>query len=459
MMLFLIVIYCVFLLVLYKASPMRGDASIFGFRKLFFLIAVAELPYVIAVAINPEILHPRVLARMRDFEEVFTQFLLMKALFLTAFTFTAFHIGNKVRLPSQHYAPAQAGRGIAVVNLQFSMVLLLMTLATFGLLLQEVGGISVLLQNWSTKTEVLRGTAVYRTANLAFGMLSVGFYISYLGSKRQITLSNRLILAMLIITVVAVLLSVGERKNPVLVVVFAIVLWHFRVRPINVIRPSYVALLFLFLVFAAVFPELRRSGGTELLLADPATVLAASADNWSQFFARMSDVETSLFIYSHFDSSALYWYGASYLDLLTGIVPAQLMPDKPPVDEGVYIYALSFNMDIVPPVPFHALIPVGWPVSRVTGPFVHFGAIGVLAGGFLTGFLMRRIHQYAFRTRSPSSIFVYVWAIFTGFGVTNAFIFNLIIILALIAPLELIYVSLARGYSGIGWQKLKLRQR
>lgn len=452
MTLFSIAIYVAFLLVLYKATPRRGDRSIFGFRNLFFLMAAAELPFVAAVALNPEILHPRVYARLDDLQAVFIQFLLLKALFLTAFTITAFHMGGNKLVPIAARSAALAPKKLAPLNLQMAFVMLFLALATFAIMLQELGGLGVLLQNWSSKTEVLRGTAVYRTANLVFGMLAVGFYISYIGNKGRASVADRLIMIFFVLVVLAVLVAVGERKNPVLVVIFATVMWHFRVGRIKIFRPSFVLLFVMFGVFAAVFPELRRAGGTELFLSDPMTVLAASASNWGQLFARMSDIETSLFIYSHFDSPDKYWYGATYFDLITGIVPSALMPDKPPIDEGVYIYALSFNYWIDPPVPFRDLIPVGWPVSRVTGPFVHFGVIGVFFGGLLTGLVVRWIARSALRTETPGSLFVYVWVLFTGFGLTNAFIFNLAVMAALLLPLEVYYRSQIRS-------RLKLQMR
>jgi hypothetical protein len=90
-------------------------------------------------------------------------------------------------------------------------------------------------------------------------------------------------------------------------------------------------------------------------------------------------------------------------------------------------------------VPFRHLIPVGWPLSRVTGPYVHFGVFGVLVGGLLTGAIVRRIALSAFSMETPGSIFLYTWVIFTGFGLTNAFVFNFAVIVALLLPIEVYY--------------------
>ena len=438
MILFSILVYALFLMALYKVTPIRGDGSPFGFRNLFFLVAAIELPFVVTVALNPDILHERVLMKIVDFEAVFFKFLLLKALFMVTFTITAFHLDRRKGSSAHRSAHAVLSRQTSMgLDLKLALAMLVLALASFFMLVQEVGGFAILIANWSNKSEILQGTAFVRTLNLVAGIMSIGFFISYIGKKERVTFSDQLILTIITFITLITLVSVGERKNPVLVIVFAMIVWHYRVHRISLLHIRYAVLLLTLMAFAALFPELRKPGGTEILLSQPTQILAASATNWGQLFARMSDIETSLFIYSHFDNPATYWRGASYPSLLTGIIPSQFMPDKPPVDEGVYIYALSFNVHVEPPVPFQNLFPVGWPVSRVTGPFVHFGVSGVFVGGLLTGVVMRRIHHYAFRAASPASIFVYVWTMFTGFGLTNAFIFNLLIIVALLVPIEL----------------------
>lgn len=439
MIIFSLFLYVAFLLLLYKATPRRGDQSIFGFRNLFFLVAAAELPFLLTVAITPEVLHPRIYAKIDDLQSLFIQFLLLKALFLAAFTVTAFHLGRRHHAPVAMRSAALAPKKLAPLNLQLSIIMLFLTLATFDLMLEDLGGLEVLLLNWDIKTEVLRGTALYRTTNLVFGMLAVGFYISYIAAKGRVLMTDRVILGLILLTTMAILVSVGERKNPVLSILFLIIFWHIKVRQINILRPRFVALFLALGLFAAIFPELRRPGGTELFFSQPLTMLLASASHWGQLFARMSDVETSLFVYHYFDDPEKYWYGATIGDLFTGFVPSSLMPDKPPIDEGVYIYALGFGYQIEPPVPFRALIPVGWPLSRVTGPFVHFGVIGVFLGGLATGAIVRRIATNAFSVETPGSFFIYVWVIFTGFGLTNAFIFNLAVMAAILLPVEVYY--------------------
>lgn len=439
MIYFAISLYAGYLFFLYKTSPVVGDSSVFGFRKLVFIVAAAELPYLFYVSYDPNSLHMVVKWHIIDFEAVFLKFLLMKALFLTTFCITAFHLRIGRLVGREITAPIKGRTSVPMLDLLLSLIMLLLMLITFTLLIIDVGGWYELLMSWRMKSEVLRGTAVYRVSNLTFGVLAVGFFINFLSRKPKVLYIDRIVLCLIVVVVFVVLVSVGERKNPIFVVAFAISAWHFRVRPIRLLSPLNIALLVFFITFAAIFPDLRKQDAMLMFFDDPVSILVKSIDNLGQLFARISDLETSLFIYSYFDSHQRFWYGATFPDLFTGFIPSSLLPTKPPIDEGVYIYALAHGYDINPPVPFRDLIPVGWPTSRITGPFVQFGSLAVLFGGLVTGLLMRWLSKITLQTCSPASLFVYVWAQLSCFGLTNAFIFNLILILVLLAPVHFLY--------------------
>lgn len=432
-----IFVYAGCLFLIYKISRDFGDKSILGFRKLSFILVALEIPYLLSVIHNRDQLHPYVTSHINDFEFVFFKFLSLKILFLASFSVTAFHFKYR-----NHQATESTikNKKTASFNLYFSVIMLTGTMFIFYLLTIDVGGLGNLLLSWSNKSEVLQGTAIYRISNLVFGLLSIGFYINFLSEKNKINFSERLFLILIVIFIFLTLLAVGERKNSILVIIYTMAAWNLRIKTIKIITSKNLILLAFLMIFSSLFPELRKSGAMDLIISNPSDVLLSSLDNWAQLFARMSDVETSLFIYSYFDDANKFWFGATWMDLITGLIPASLIQNKPPIDEGVYIYALAHYYDIFPPVPFNSLIPVGWPVSRVTGPYVHFGTIGVLFGGLITGWVMRIISMMTFRSKSPAMLLIYIWTMLTGFGLTNSFIFNLSSIIALLLPIHYIYI-------------------
>lgn len=441
---FVISLYAACLFVLYKVTPRIGDASIFGFRKLTFIIAAVELPYLFSVIHDRDSLHPYVLAHITDFDLTLIKFLALKFLFLAAFSITAFHLQKKESHGQTFAWSCHVLTRTPSLDLRLALLMLFLTFVSFALLIFEVGGLAKLLVNWSNKTEVLQGTAIYRIANLVFGLLAVGFLINFIAQRKRIGTFEKALLAFFVTAVFLVLLSVGERKNPILLIIFAMMAWNFRVGEIKIASAGKLVSLLFFMVFASLFPELRKEGAMEMFATHPGDILVASIENWGQLFARLSDVETSLFVYSHFDELRKFWFGSSWPDLITGLIPSAMFPNKPPIDEGVYIYALAHYENATPPMPLRELTPVGWPLSRVTGPFVHFGVIGVLVGGLITGWLMRLISKITFKSRSPASLLVYIWTMWTGFGLTNAFVFNLSAMLVLLLPIHWFYRSRER---------------
>lgn len=440
-----IAIYFFVIFVVFKLSADVFFKGIFGLRGLTFLLLFAEIPYLVSVAANQSSLHPQIIRNMYDFEGVFIKFLIYKAIFVVFFASFALSWRVKPNLSLRLKEPnrrdvTRNGR----LDIQFSILMLFLTVLTFWLFLQKVGGLGYLLLNWSNKTEVLSGTALLRVSNLTFGILSIGFFINYIGSRSNIKIHHILFLIFLVSFSFLIFLSLGERKNPILVVLFSMISWNYRVSRIRIFSPLNIFLLVFFMAFAALFPELRKSGAMDLFRNQPEVILLASLEHWGQIFSRISDLDTSLFVYSTFTSMDDFWLGSSWPSLLTGLIPSSLFPSKPPIDEGVYIYALAHGFVLSPPVPFADLISVGWPLSRVTGPYVHFGIIGVVVGAMLTGIVVRAITRSTMRSKSPASLFVYAWVMFTGFGLTNAYLFNLAIIVAIIFPFHLLYIKLER---------------
>jgi hypothetical protein len=83
-------------------------------------------------------------------------------------------------------------------------------------------------------------------------------------------------------------------------------------------------------------------------------------------------------------------------------------------------------MDVYPPTPFVQMLPVGWPLSRMTGPYVNFGELGVVFFGFLTGMFLKFVSNVMVTAKySSQTVFLYCMLVVTNFGFTNAFVFNM----------------------------------
>jgi hypothetical protein len=408
----------------------------FSLPVLFICFALAEIPYLYFIYNNSDELHRYVLYNLDNLDVVFFKHLVYKLLFiLVAFYFI---LKSNIRLPriSRFYSVDHFNANLIAFLAYFFFII---TLIVFAAFLSKVGGLLNLILSMSTKTLAVQGTAFYRNTFLLTSMLTVGFFILYISKKNTVSFFDKSMLFILVITCFAILGSSGERKNPMMLLIYTAICWNFLVSKLRVFTIKNISLFAFLIFFASLAPVLRKSGAIEIYMESPGDLFLDSFQYIGEVFKRFSEVDISLFIFSHFDSVDKLWFGASIVDFFTGFIPSSMYIDKPPLDEGVYIYALAHGYDVYPPTAFNQMLPVGWPLSRMTGAYVNFGIIGIIAFAGLTGIILKAFENLMIEsTYSPQSIVLYCIIIVTNFGLTNAFDFNLLSIIVVLSALTLL---------------------
>jgi hypothetical protein len=422
---------CILLCLLFIAKKNSNDN--FSLPVLFVCFALAEVPYLFFIYNNSGELHRYVLYNLDNLDVVFFKHLIYKLLFVITAFFFILKSNIQFRSISQFYCVDHMRPKLLAF---FSYFFFIITLVVFAAFLIKVGGLLNLILNMSTKTLAVQGTAFYRNTFLLTSMLSVGFFILYISKKQEAAFIDKLILALLIVTCFAILGSSGERKNPMMLLIYAAICWNFLVSKLQIFTLKNVSLFAFLIFFASLAPVLRKSGAIEIYMESPGDLFLDSFQYIGEVFKRFSEVDISIFIFSHFDSIDKLWFGASIVDFFTGFIPSSIYFDKPPLDEGVYIYALAHGYDVYPPTAFHQMLPVGWPLSRMTGPYVNFGIVGIVVFSALTGVILKAFENLMIKsTYSPQSILLYCIIVVTNFGLTNAFVFNLLSIIVILTVL------------------------
>ena len=431
--------FTVALLSLLFLSNFLKKENVFSVRNLFLIFALAEVPYLYFLNANQDTIHPYVQAHLQDYEGVFALHLLLKFLFLFTCLITMLLCNPKSRALNSIFRVEHLSRHYLLVS---SLILFILTFVLYFLFLNKVGGLSYLLLNLSNKTLVIQGTGFYRNAYLVTSLLSIGFFIFYLSKTNTLTFMNKFFLFSIVSIFFLMLASTGERKNPILVLIYTFMLWNFKISKIKLVTTKNISAFILILIFASLAPILRKSGSTEFYMANPSLLIVDSMPYIGELFKRFSEIDISLFIYSYFNDLDRFWYGSSIVDFFTGLIPRDFYPDKPPLDEGVYIYALAHYYNVTPPTPFHSMLPVGWPLSRVTSGWVHFGPIGVILYAVFTGYILKMFYNISLHTNfSPQSMFMYATLLATNFGISNAFVFNNLMTLFILIIITLIIKS------------------
>jgi hypothetical protein len=432
-----ILLFALILLTLLIIKNLPHSNSIFTLYNLFIVFALAEVPYLFYLNHNNELIHNYVKPHIEDYELVFVKHIILKLAFITIALFSMHTFNPRASILKRTFSVKSFNnRHLLFTSISFSFLALI----AFSLFLHKVGGLTYLMLNISNKTIVVQGTGLYRNLIFLSSLLSLGFYIHYLSRLKKVDTFRAFVFLFLIILLFSVLASSGERKNPLLLIVYVIILWNFTINRIRILSARYLPLLLFFIIFAAIIPPLRIPGATDYYLQHPFLLANDSIPYVGEIFKRFSEIDISLFIYSFFDNTDKLWLGASIPDFFTGVVPSAFFPNKPPLDEGVYIYALAHYYDVSPPTPFKDMLPVGWPLSRVTGPYVHFGTIGVIVSAFITGLILKYFYNLLLATNySPQAMLIYTVLLSTNFGLTNAFLANIFLTLFLVIILSICF--------------------
>ncbi|MFO0898200.1 MAG: hypothetical protein U0836_12320 [Pirellulales bacterium] len=282
--------------------------------------------------------------------------------------------------------------------------------------LRHVGGLSELLGSLDMRVQVLEGTGVYISLMTlaAVGCVVLAYTLRFRYSHTRLAL-----VCFLSLSTAAMFSTTGGRKLALGLVVSLLMVWHWGVRPIrHPVRLGVVVVLAIAPYFVAM-PLIRSNrNALAIYMERPADLVSDVVDNSSDFIRQLSYCETYLFVTNYFTLDSI-WMGQTYLDLLKAPVPRQLMPQKPALDEGMYIYTLAQGGQVYPGMPSRDQNAAGWPTETLGTMYWNFHLPGVVAGMFVLGSLLRAAFEYLMVSRkSLFSIFLYQYAMF-GLALSN----------------------------------------
>lgn len=374
-----------------------------------------EIPFLLTAYHNPETLYQSALAWVDDFDYVFMQHIFLRLLFIICFIVT-----------SIFYRPKNLNSRVIKPKVKKSHLVIVLCLLFFSYFsfLNQVGGLALLLMNMSNKSELIKGSAFFRLTFVYSTFLFGCLYICYISQKKSYSKTILFLWMMLLFLMLA---SYGERKSAVVLIVVMALSWHIMIKPIKVISGKVIASVSFVVFFAALAPPLREAGAFDKYALNPSELLVDMTPHLGELFRRFSDIDISIFIFSHFKNVDDFWYLSTLNNFFIGFFPSSFYPGKPPLDEGVIIYNLANGY--APPLDssFEKYIPVGWPLSRYTTGWVHFGYLGVVFYSILTSLFLIKLNNLTFKKSSVYFLPLYVTAVVSGISISNASIFNFLI--------------------------------
>jgi oligosaccharide repeat unit polymerase len=239
-------------------------------------------------------------------------------------------------------------------------------------------------------------------------LLAVMMMIYSMSWKRSLLKLS--LIFVLVLATATILSTLGGRKGTMVLLLMIIPTWHYGVRRIR--RITWQAVLFAALItpyFVAV-PILRSSGAVEHYQNSPDELWPDIIANLRTVVSDLSYVDTYLFITNYFTLENI-WMGQSYLDLLLAPIPSTIYPDKPPIDDGMYVNALARGLDVTPGTAYRELQSSSWsswPPETMGAMYMNYWLPGVVVGMYLLGALYQTAYRYL-RLCNYSLFSIYVY--------------------------------------------------
>lgn len=170
-------------------------------------------------------------------------------------------------------------------------------------------------------------------------------------------------------------------------------------------------------------------------MENPLSFIKNSNEGILETIKNESYVEFYMVIIKYFRTNE-FWRGRTFLGLVTAIIPSSIFPNKPPVDDGTYLYSIcNGRTDIVPPMAFNKLDISSFPLETFGSMYSNFGIVGLFLGMIILGM----VYKYFYRKMKEKSYnlfntIIYIQVIFT-FQLSTLRIFQLF---SIIIPLYIL---------------------
>lgn len=419
MILLLSLIFSLFLVILVFFEN-KKNKDLFSPLKLSILfIFMYNVPFFINFYFDKDILDIRIENKLENADQLLITYIIY--MFLSV---AALYLG--VNFPSRK---AKLTKKISLFTLESEARYLLAATIIFSVglfsyisFIQSIGGFAFWFNNIANRASFTTGNG-YSTLFINFIPLGVYFFIGSFVFKK--TVFKKVILLFLIIFTFLILTTLGGRKSSIEFVIFCIIIWNYKIGTIKKVKRKIIFISPLFIFYMIAVPILRTNQNLLSYINDLGSFVKDVFSNVTSIITEISYVGHYLFIMEHFKENN-FWLGKTFTDLFFVVVPRSIYPDKPPVDDGVYIKSLVEGMSVEPNTPYRLLYQSSLPPETFGNMYLNFGVLGIIIGMFLLGLIYKKAYDYMLETNhSLFSILIYA-NIIISFQLSNLRITQLV---------------------------------
>lgn len=277
-------------------------------------------------------------------------------------------------------------------------------LGAFFLFLSKIGGLDYLLNHLEYRTFITAGNN-YLTS--LFSGLYIALAIIIYSLREKKTVIKYLLITILSLVTIFVFSSMGGRSSTIYLLFLIVLVFHYGVKRIKKIPLRGIFIVSMVVIYFIAVPLLRTPNAFESYSSNINELGKDIVENYEIVFTQTSYVDNYLLIVTYFDIDKL-WLGSSYRDLLTAPIPSSLIPNKAPVDDGVYLRTIAEGRDVRPSMSYDDLYQSSWPPETLGIMYMNFWIPGVLIGMYLLGVIYKIFYHYMiFSKYNIFSILIY----------------------------------------------------
>lgn len=271
-------------------------------------------------------------------------------------------------------------------------------------IVMQSGGLFYVLSHLQSRGTLLAGYGYINTFSDKFLNISVilcEFY--YFTNKER---HGKYTLFFLTISTIALLFVFGARKPVLMFLVRMAICYHYVYQAIDLrdfFRPKSIVAFVSVVLFMIMVPMLRYKDTAKIFM-NPLEWVSMAVDNINSIFREFSYLTGDMYVFEKFNINN-YWLGAVYKNIIYQWIPSSIMPDKPPMDDGMYLYNMMKGIEVVPGMATKAMLhQTSVPFTMEGALYINFGILGIVIFSFLIGMF----YQYVFKVFQDTKCCVYM---------------------------------------------------
>lgn len=379
----MISLYAFILSVLYFAFAFSGRRNVFSPRFLFNAFAwLKNVPYFIEIGDTyPDIICDR--------------YFLYKLIGCVCVNIGISIYENTKKGTYVYYENVKDVHSYYKYGILFCIIGLLVKLYIF----QTSGGIFYILSHIQSRKSMMAGNYYYELFANSMLTLSVMFtelYMIYNDNKR----GKAGFFFCLSVTLIC-LVVFGARHPALTLLLQVIMLYHFlrsNITLASIFRLRSLGIIAAVMMFMVMMPMLRAESENNLV-SNPVEWAKSAADNIMSITHEFSYLSGDMFVFNYFHDHE-NWYGASYVNILLQWIPRSIFPNKPPMDDGMYLLNMMWGENVTPNMPTSQLYyDTSVPFTMEGALYCNFGLIGIIIGCILIGLLYQHTYRILVETK------------------------------------------------------------